>query len=144
MKKIVLIALLGLTISSCGPVLITGDPGRRPHKNPPGWERNEDRRGRSWEENREWNNGSRKYDKNRNSDRYSYLLFININPRYRDVTIVINDRHRIDISNYRDNRSPKEVRVKPGRYNIKVYVNGRYLYSRWIDTKHEKNIRIVI
>lgn len=149
MKKLILIALLGLAISSCGPVYMTGERGRGPYDNPPGWEKHEDRRGRTWEENRDWNNGNRRYDDGRYnngkySDRYSYLLFVKGGAGYRDLTVVIDNRVKISMGRERGDNYQRELRMKPGRHSIKVYQNGRYLYSRWIEMRPGSRIKIVI
>ncbi|GEM_PF-4521979 len=143
MNKIILILVLAFTLSSCGPVFIPANPGRSGNGNPPGWERNEAKRGRTWEENRDWNNRNKKYNKDKNSDKYSFLLFVNGSRGYRNLSIVIDNKNRIDLKRV-SNSFEKEVRIRPGRHSIKVYENGRFLYSRWIDVRSGNRIKVVI
>jgi hypothetical protein len=38
----------------------------------------------------------------------------------------------------------KQIRVKPGRHNIKVYSNGRFLYERWVVATPNRSIRFSV
>ena len=133
MKKLIF-SLIAVTIvlSSCGPAFIATGPG-----NGRGYdERGYDSRG----------NDRRDYDNRNPRAADAYILLTQNNPRLRNVTVLIDNRIRVNL-NY-DNRGraakAKQIRVKPGRHNIKVYSNGRFLYERWVVATPNRSIRFSV
>ncbi|MDP3398548.1 MAG: hypothetical protein Q8S23_05320 [Bacteroidales bacterium] len=133
MKKLIF-SLIAVTIvlSSCGPAFIATGPG-----NGRGYdERGYDSRG----------NDRRGYDNRNPRAADAYILLTQNNPRLRNVTVLIDNRIRVNL-NY-DNRGraakAKQIRVKPGRHNIKVYSNGRFLYERWVVATPNRSIRFSV
>jgi hypothetical protein len=133
MKKLIfsLIAVT-LVMSSCGPAFIVTGPGRDRGYDERGYDsRGNDRRG---------------YDNRNPRAADAYILLTQNNPRLRNVTVLIDNRIRVNL-NY-DNRGraakAKQIRVKPGRHNIKVYSNGRFLYERWVVATPNRSIRFSV
>ncbi|HCT93493.1 MAG: hypothetical protein A2X19_01405 [Bacteroidetes bacterium GWE2_39_28] len=128
MKKLIF-SLIAVTIvlSSCGPAFIASGPRN---------ERGYDRRGYD----------ERGYDNRNPRSADAYILLTQNNPRLRNVTVLVDNRIRVNL-NY-DNRGrtakAKQIRVKPGRHNIKVYSNGRFLYERWVVATPNRTIRFSV
>jgi hypothetical protein len=143
MKKLIFsLIAVALLISSCGPAFIATGPGN---------DRGYDRRGydeRGYDE-RGYDNrrdDRRGYDNRNPRSADAYILLAQTNPRLRNVTVLIDNRVRVNL-NY-DNRSrsakARQIRVKPGRHNIKVYSNGRFLYERWVVATPNRTIRFSV
>lgn len=128
MKKLIF-SLIAVTIvlSSCGPAFIASGPRN---------ERGYDSRGYD----------ERGYDNRNPRSADAYILLTQNNPRLRNVTVLVDNRIRVNL-NY-DNRGrtakAKQIRVKPGRHNIKVYSNGRFLYERWVVATPNRTIRFSV
>ena len=138
MKKLIFsLIAVALVISSCGPAFIANGPGN---------DRGYDRRGydeRGYDNRRDDRRG---YDNRNPRSADAYILLAQTNPRLRNVTVLIDNRVRVNL-NY-DNRSrsakARQIRVKPGRHNIKVYSNGRFLYERWVVATPNRTIRFTV
>lgn len=128
MKKFVLsLMAITLLVSSCGPLYIATGPGN----------------GRGYD-NRGYDN--RGYDNRNPRAAVSHIMLVQNNPRLRNVTVLVDNRVRVNLSY--DNRGratrAKQIRVKPGRHNIKVYSNGRFLYERWVVTTPNRTVRFSV
>ncbi|MDO9679922.1 MAG: hypothetical protein Q7262_02810 [Bacteroidales bacterium] len=143
MKKLIF-SLIAVTIvlSSCGPAFIATGPGNGRGYDERGYdERGYDSRGYDSR-----GNDRRGYDNRNPRAADAYILLTQNNPRLRNVTVLIDNRIRVNL-NY-DNRGraakAKQIRVKPGRHNIKVYSNGRFLYERWVVATPNRSIRFSV
>mgnify|MGYP000992224490 CR=1 FL=1 len=129
MKKLIFALLaLSFVVSSCGPpVYVVSERDQRKQ----GFETrrvNENRPGH----NRRGINGS--------------LIFTKESTRYDRITVVVNDRIRFDMSNdYRRRESKmRQVRLKPGRHDIKIFYKGRLIDQRSYNVVPNRDIRITL
>jgi hypothetical protein len=126
MKKIIfaLLALI-ITVSSCGPtVYVTRDQRKQ------GFEPREINEHRTDHNKRRGVNGR--------------LIFIKENPRHNRITVVVDDRIRFDMSNDHRKRDSKmrQLSLKPGRHDIKIFVNGKLIDQRSYNVVPNRDIRI--
>ncbi len=132
-----LLLLLLVALSGCGPVILSSDRENR--------EGSVYRRGYDV---RQDPRSGRGYDNSRNVHNKraanGYIVFVKENSRYDRVTVVVDDKIRFNISHDYRGRYPrvKEIKVKPGRHNVKVYFNGRLIQQRSITVAPERNVRI--
>ena len=138
MKKLIFsLIAVALVISSCGPAFIATGPRN---------ERGYDRRGYDERGYDNRGNDRRGYDNRNPRAADAYILLAQTNPRLRNVTVLIDNRVRVNL-NY-DNRGryakARQIRVKPGRHNIKVYSNGRFLYERWVVATPNRTIKFSV
>lgn len=138
MKKPILAALaLVMVVSSCGPVYLASERGdRRGYDQREYDQRRYDKRGYD----------NRGYDRRDQRSADAFIMLVQNNPRFRNVTVLIDNRVRVSLGY--DNRGraskAKQIRIKPGRHNIKVYSNGRFLYERWIVATPNRTIRFSV
>ncbi|MDP3437419.1 MAG: hypothetical protein Q8S04_09255 [Bacteroidales bacterium] len=126
MKKIIF-ALIALTfiVSSCGPtVYVTRDQRKQ------GFETREVNEHRTNNNRRRGVNGS--------------LIFIKENPRHNRITVVVDDKIRFDMSNDTRKKDSKmrQLRLKPGRHDIKIFVDGKLIDQRSYNVVPNRDIRI--
>jgi len=126
MKKIIF-ALFALTfiVSSCGPkVYVTRDQRKQ------GFQTREINEHRTDYNRRRGVNGS--------------LIFIKENSRHDRITVVVDDRIRFDMSNDTRKRDSKmrQLRLKPGRHDIKIFYNGKMIDQRSYNVVPNRDIRI--
>lgn len=126
MKKIIF-ALIALTfiVNSCGPsVYVTRDQRKQ------GFETREINEHRTDYNRRRGVNGS--------------LIFIKENPRHNRITVVVDDKIRFDMSNDRRKKDSKmrQLRLKPGRHDIKIFVDGKLIDQRSYNVVPNRDIRI--
>ncbi|MDZ4058697.1 MAG: hypothetical protein U1D64_01500 [Bacteroidales bacterium] len=132
-----LLILLLIVISGCGPMILPSDRGER--------EGSVYRRGYDV---REDPRSSRGYDNNRNTHNKKaatgYIIFVKDNSRFDRVTVVIDDRTRFNMSHDYRARYPrvKEIKVKPGRHNVKIFFKGRLIQQRNITITPNREVRI--
>ncbi len=117
-KYLFLLALI-FTIGSCAPVIYGPQPG-------PG----------------------RPYPSGRppqaNQQAFGYVVLVKDNPRFDKVTVVINDRSRYNINHdyRRYNFRVREIKLRTGRHDIKIYHRGRLINQRRINITPGRTIRI--
>lgn len=126
MKKLLTLTLVAiLALSGCGTLIVATDPGV-PERG----------RERTYERGRD-----RAYER---EESRGYIVFVKSNPRFDRVTIVLNDRTRFNLTHDYRSRYPRvrEIRVRPGRHDIKVLFNGRVVQQRRVNVSPNRNVTI--
>lgn len=125
MKRFVFATLALILLSSCGALYVSPGPAHD--------------RGSVYRR-----SSPRNYHPPRNA--VSHIVFVKDSYRYSRVTIVVDDRISFTMNNSPRNRPPRvrELRVKPGGHNIKVYYNGRLLYQRWVVAPPNRKVRVSV
>lgn len=79
--------------------------------------------------------------------RYAYIDVIKDSPRFKNVTVVIDERIRFNLKEVNRRNRPldsKQVKVQPGVHYITVFHKGRVIYERRINVPPGRTYRVRI
>lgn len=79
--------------------------------------------------------------------KYSYINVVKDSPRFKNVTVVIDNRIKFNLKEVNRRNRPldsKRVKVKPGVHYVTVFYRGRVIYDRRINVPPGKTYGVRI